>query len=223
MARIDVHDGSAHVAFGLVVCAALLLSACGAAPADDDSSRIVASVLKQLTAATPQAICVDGRTEGEPLAIFRTMIVAPDPSRRALVWRAPGSLLPNRVVADKALGEGNLSDSRTRIPLADPATAALPMVDQVRLNEVAREAMIAVAAPQGPISDSMEAPLARVRWWPLNRIGGGCREIYVVSRPVIIRGMAFVSVTAGHQGTTYALENRQQSWVPVAQWANWIY
>ena len=198
------------------------LSACASRQPDDEPHRIVASVMKQITGGG-QPICIDARTRGEPLAIFRTMIVAPDPSRRALAWRTPGSLIAGRDIGSRALVENALHDNRTRLPLAESTAPPLPMIDQIRLNGLAREAMVTASVPQMPLDNVSDAPLARVRWWPFNRFDGGCREIYTISKPVVIHDTAFVSVTAGHQGTTYALDRRGPAWAPTAQWANWIY
>ena len=68
-----------------------------------------------------------------------------------------------------------------------------------------------------------KAPLARVRWWIRNRIDSGCSPVYTVSNPVVAKNVAFVSVTAGHAGTTYAFRKQAQAWTPIGQWTDWIY
>lgn len=205
----------------LAMSVATVLGGCSAAP-DNEPNRIIAPVLAQLTAGQ-RPICVDSRTRGEPLAIFRTMIVAPAPSRRSLGWHKPGVLLPERTIGARALVENELSDSRTRLPLAETDVPFLSMVDQLRFNGLAREAMSAGSMASTNIRAVPQAPLALVRWWPRNRFDASCGETYTISKPVVIRNFAFVSVTAGHQGTTYALESNAGRWTPVAQWANWLY
>ena len=66
-------------------------------------------------------------------------------------------------------------------------------------------------------------PKARTRWWVINRIDRGCRPVYTASRPVVSGNIAFVSVLAGHWGTTYAVEKRGKSWVTTAKWRDWLY
>jgi len=211
---------SKNVARACVAAAAL--ASCSSVKPDDPPQRIIASVLKQLTSEN-RAICVDARTRGEPLAIFRTMIVAPDQARRPLAWRVPGTLLSPRIISAKRVASNEFSDSRTRLPLAESSTPGLPMVDQIRLNGLAREAMVFDSAEQLPIASPPSAPLAQVRWWPQNRLDSSCNAVHVLTRPVEIRDTAFVAATAGHQGTIFALEQRGAEWVVVAQWANWIY
>lgn len=199
----------------------IVLAGC-ASPQNDDRHRIAAAVLAQLTS-NGRPICVDSRTRGEPLSVFRTMIVAPNPARRPLAWRAPSVLLAPRVVRGPAPDPRRVTDTRTQLAIAEATEATLPAVEQVRLNGLAREAMVMKSGGEIDLAATLQAPRARVRWAPINRFDPNCDEPHSLTRPVINRSTAFVTVVAAHQGTTYAVERRGNGWVPTAQWSTWLY
>ena len=109
--------------------------------------------------------------------------------------------------------------------LREPNQLAEPLapIDQFTLNALARQLSRnretrSVAVPAARKSDSV-----RVRWWALNRFDPSCAHLVTVSNPVVLRDTAFVSVTSGHWGTTYALRRTGGAWRPTAQWAGWLY
>lgn len=197
------------------------LAACQGAGAEDDTQRINRTLLRLLTS-DGRRICVDGKTYGEPLAIFRTMLPAPDPARRPLGWH-----LPTPLEAGPSLKVGRLADQELRgerivLPERPQTRDFLPAVEQVRLDGLAREAALS-DTESVPVRAAPDAPRATVRWWPLNRLDRGCGPVYTLSKPVLFRDAAFVTVTAGHRGSTYALQKADRDWSPVARWSTWLY
>lgn len=219
----------ARAPFGLKLTAsasafgALALAGCQAgADARDDAGLINAQLLKLLTS-DGRSICVDGKTVGEPLAIFRTMLPAPDPARRPLGWHVPSPLDIGPSLRVGRLANQELRGERIVLPEREQTKDFLPAVEQVQLNGLAREASVMTPDSGVGVENTPEAPRAAVRWWPLNRLRSGCGPIYTVSKPVTFRGHGFVTVTAGHRGTTYVFRKTGDAWAPYAKWSTWLY
>jgi hypothetical protein len=201
---------------GIIGC----LGACNAR-ADSDTSQISDLLLKLLTS-QGKAICVDGSTFGEPLAAFRSMLPAPDPARRPLFWSSPAALEDGRALSSRELINDEFTDEQIVLPERLRQRAALPATEQLQLNALAREASI-MSSDSVTLSNSAGAPLAQVRWWLLNRVSSSCGPNYTISKLVILHDTAFLSVTAGHRGTTYAFQKKGPTWAPIAQWGTWLY
>lgn len=208
----------------LPLVGSFLLTGCtGAAstPADD-TTQVMQSLLAQLTA-DGKPICVDGRTRGKPLAIFRTMMVAPDPARRALVWFAPQPLRPQGMLSDRQLFEDQIRSDHVVLDKPQQTARPLSNILQGQLNSAAGQLSLDQDETRVAISESSAVPLATIHWWVRNRFDSACSPIYTVSNPVVAKNVAFVSVTAGHWGTTYAFRKQAAAWSPIAQWTNWLY
>ena len=190
--------------------------------ADGDDKGINDALLRTLTSDGTE-ICVDSGTYGEPLAVFRTMKLAPDAVRRLLHWSAPDALKLGRVLTNRELVDDELRGGQSKLPefVQDKTRLSLPA--QAQLNALADMASLVTPEPGVRLHNSAAAPLAKVRWWPLNRVGHRCDAVHTVSKPVIKRGIAFVTVTAAHQGTTYAFRKSGADWATIAKWSNWLY
>lgn len=198
------------------------LGGCSGWHADTDERRINTLLLQVLTS-DGKGICVDSGTYGEPLAIFRAMLPAPEPARRPLAWSKPAPLTPGRNLTGQELVGSELKGQQVVLPERPSGKDRLSVIEQIQLNDWARQASFASTYPAVSLADTPEAPRARVRWWGWNRLDSSCRPIYTVSKPVIFQNMAFVSVTAAHQGSTYAFRKAGAAWAPHAKWSNWLY
>lgn len=202
--------------------ALLVLAGCAASDARTDESQINDALLKTLTAGG-KAICVDSGTFGEPLAVFRTMIVAPEAVRRLLHWSVPEPLRPGRLLSGRELVNGELRDDPSTLPEFRQDQAHLPVLAETQLNMLARATALIEPEQGVTVHPVPDAPLAVVRWWPFNRLDPRCDYVHSVSKPVIRRSIAFVTVTAAHQGTTYAFQKGAAGWSTIAKWSNWLY
>ncbi|WP_375401956.1 hypothetical protein [uncultured Sphingomonas sp.] len=199
------------------------LASCSVAPGPrDDVQRINDSLLALLTS-DGRRICVDAKTYGEPLGIFRTMLPAPDPAKRPLGWFPPRPLEFGPSLGARQLVDVELRGERVVLPERSQPRDRLPVTRQVQLNSLAADG--ALMTPHGSTSfrSNPAAPRATVRWWPLNRFDSKCGPVYTFSKPVVFRGAAFVTVTAGHRGSTYAFSESGAGWAPVAKWSTWLY
>ncbi|WP_375420722.1 hypothetical protein [uncultured Sphingomonas sp.] len=209
---------------GLPMLAALvlLLPGCTAAPIDDDG-RIVRATLTLLASGRTGAepLCVDDRTRGEPLAIYRTMRAQTAEGDRH--WRHPAPLRAPGGVSGRALFEDAVGSNRLRIAEPRSTAAALPAVDQRRLHAAATSLALVGESDAVTIGDAEAVPGASARWWLINRFRAGCDRRYLLSRIVRSASTAFVTVTADHWGTTYAVERVRGDWRVTAQWNSWLY
>ncbi|MEG3174722.1 hypothetical protein U1872_00655 [Sphingomonas sp. RB3P16] len=180
------------------------------------------SLLVLLTA-DGKPVCIDGRTRGKPLAIFRTMMVAPDPARGRLEWFAPQPLRPEGMLSAQQLFDDQIRADHIVLNKPQQAARTLSNALQGQLNSAAAQLSLDQDETRVTISETAAAPLAKSRWWIRNRVDTACSPIYTASNPVVAKNVAFVSVTAGHWGTTYAFHKQAAGWSPVAQWTNWLY
>lgn len=208
----------------VAIAGGLMLGGCDVAAQAplDDTTQVMQSLLALLTA-DGKPVCLDGRTRGKPLAIFQTMMVAPDPARRRLAWYAPQPLRPQGMLTGRQLFDDQIRDDH--VILGKPQQSARPLSNalQGQLNSAAGQLALDQAESRVSIGASPAAPLATINWWVRNRFDTECAPIYTVSDPVVAKNVAFVSVTAGHWGTTYAFHKQAAAWSPVAQWTNWLY
>jgi hypothetical protein len=207
---------------GLFV-ATVALTGC-TAPALDDRGKIVRATLRVLAedrAVAAAPLCVDDRTRGEPLAIFRTMRARGND--HDLRWRHPAPLHASQHVSNRALFEDAIGRNRLRIAEPRSTEAVLPAADQRRLDGVATNLAIAGPSEAITIGSTAAAPGIAPRWWLINRARGDCARTYVLSRVVDNGRTGFVTVTADHWGTTYAVEREGADWRVVAKWNSWLY
>lgn len=205
------------------VATMLGLTSCGVtSPLRSDAEQVTQSLLKTLTA-DGETICVDSTTQGEPLAIFRTMLTAPDPARRPLAWHEPGPLNEGKEVTGRQLVAAEFRGEHIQLPEYGTAENVLPPLLQLRLNALARAVSFIPSDAPTSVTGSGDVPKARVRWWVSNRLDRSCGPIYTLSKPIVVRDVAFVSVMAGHEGSIYALRKADQAWAPLAKWTNWLY
>lgn len=203
---------------------AVMTAGCAAQSAQplDDSAQVVGAVVTTL-ASDGQHICADSRTRGQPLAIYRTMTYAPPAARRPLAWHVPGPLRPPRPLSQRDLYEDQIQGRR--VYLREPGTGmvALPAEAQRQLDTAARALSISDFEAPDDVGRAYTGPNLTARWWLINRFRRDCTPTYTLTRPVIRKNVAFVSVTAGHWGTTYAVVRRDGAWKTAAQWSNWLY
>lgn len=211
---------SRHV---LAITAAVAVAGCSAiATPDNDRDRIFEQLAQVLTSDGKTA-CIDSTTRGEPLAIFRTMMVAPDPARRPLAWSVPGPLRPPQGLSSKQMFDDEFRSGRVLLTEPGGKSNALPAIEQAQYNTAARALSAFQTESHLTVPDFRSAPLARSRWWPFNRFSPGCHPYFTVSDIIMGKDIAFVSVTGGHWGTTYAFRKQAEAWTPAAQWTNWLY
>lgn len=213
-----VQRGAPWLALGVV-----LLSGCAPRTLDDEG-RIVRATLGILASNRPASappLCIDNRTRGEPLAIFRTMRAAN--TEHDLRWRTPAALQARPKVSGRDLFEDAIGRNKLRIEEPQSIGAILPATEQRRLDATATAMAIVGDSGSATFGEAAAAPGTRPRWWLANRIAGGCDRIYVLSRIVRDARVAFVTVTADHWGTTYAVERRGDAWQVTAQWDSWLY
>lgn len=220
---IDLFTGTRCSALGLALSTLLLLSGCAPATLDDDG-RIVRATLGVLAAARAAGsppLCVDNRTRGEPLAIFRTMRAAT--TEHDLRWREPAAFQARPRISGRALFEDAIGRNRLRIDEPQSVGAILPANDQRRLDTAATTMAILGDSGSATFGKAAASPGTRPRWWLANRVGPGCDRVYVLSRIVHDARIGFVTVTADHWGTTYAVERWGDDWRVAAQWDSWLY
>lgn len=201
----------------------IALAACSPpATVPDEPAKVVDALLGVLSS-DGRRVCVDSRTQGKPLAVFSTMIVAPTASRRPLRWQVPKPLRPPGALSNRELYDDEFA--RARVLLEKPVNArdVLPPAEQLQLNSAARSLAAVGDAERVPIANTAKRPLILARWWLANRVRPICVPHFTISNPVVARDIAFVSVTGGHWGTTYAFRKRGDGWAPHAQWTTWLY
>ncbi|WP_425228634.1 hypothetical protein [Sphingomonas sp.] len=199
-----------------------VLGGCSGWHGTADERQINTLLLKVLTA-DGRNICVDSGARGEPLAIYRDMLPAPEPARRPLGWTAPRPLDPGRNLSGRDLIGSELQGEHVVLPERPSLQGQLSVVDQGQLNGYANRASLLETSRPVRLAETADAPHARVRWWGWNRLTSSCHPVYTVSRTIIVDNVAFVSVTAAHQGSTYAFRRTGTAWAPYAKWSTWLY
>ena len=211
--------------FTLLVAGCLALGGCAAAQRPLEDRELIARAVLALLASTGQAVCIDDRTNGEPLAVFREMSKAPRPARSELRWHTPLPLRPEAEVTLQDLKRAELDHQSFAINEPGPRRDALPGLDQMRLDGSAQR----LSQPVGTVNErvsirgSWTPRGVKARWWPLNRVRRDCRPLFEISDPVRDRERAFVTVRSEHWGTVYALERRGTDWSVIAEWSRWLY
>jgi len=149
-------------------------------------------------------------------------MVAPDPSRQPLAWHHPAPLRPVTSLSERQMIDDEFRADRTRLSPPRNPTEALPTVDQLQIDSIARG--LAGVGRSGTRSVSIPpSQLVAARWWGLNRIWPQCLNVFTISNPLLVRNYGFVTVRGGHWGTTYALRKQAGRWAVNAQWTNWLY
>lgn len=190
----------------------------------EDREKIVRAVLTLLTS-TGKAVCIDDQTDGEALAVFREMMIAPRAARWDLRWHTPLPLRPDARNTTKDLKASEFDQKELEIREPGVREDALPGMDQLRLDGIAQR----LSTPIGEVEESIAIRRSWVpanvsaRWWPLNRLRKDCWPLFELSDSVRDRQTAFVTVRAEHWGTLYALEQTSSEWRVVAEWSRWLY
>jgi hypothetical protein len=212
------------VRFGFWIAIILWISGCttNSKPSGDDAEEVMRALAATLTADN-KPVCLDGATRGDSLAVFRAMRAAPVPSRRPLVWHQPQPLRPPASPTGRQVFDDELGSNQILISRPEQAGAPLSFLVQRQLNFAANQLSLIKDSSSQSIAPWTGAPLARPRWWVWNRFSSNCSPVYTVTNPVVAKNVAFVSVKAGHWGTTYAFAKQGTSWRTVGQWTNWLY
>jgi hypothetical protein len=208
---------------GMMMLGALALAGCAQRPLDDDG-KIVRATLALLVTGRPAGeadLCIDNRTRGEPLAIFRTMRAAS--IDHDLRWHQPTPLHAIPRVTGRALFEDAIGKNNLRIQEPPTVGAVLPATDQRRLDTAATTLSILGESNNVSFGADAAATGAAPRWWLLNRLHSGCERTYVLSRIVRNADTGFVTVSADHWATTYAVGRAGGDWRVTAQWDRWLY
>lgn len=167
-------------------------------------------------------VCVDGRTSGRPLTVFRTMMANRRPDQTTPLWFAPEPLRGEAAAMPQQRSNG-MRAGGSQVELLAFQRSPLPLGEQDALNRAAATMATLPTAKAVDISRLKLPAEVKASWWPLNRISLSCWPVHVVSAPIIQRDVAFISVTADHWGTTYAFSRERNGWAPRAQWTNWLY
>lgn len=205
-----------------LICMPPIVAGCSAMGDASDDAREIGTAVLALVDGQSGPVCIDSVTRGEPLAIFRTMVTAPDPARRPLMWRAPTDVRSGDRLTGRELVNSQFSGLHPVLP--EPRSDAPPLagLDQMQLNALARQLSardtqrVSLSLPKGTTN-------TRVRWWGFNRVDGSCKTLVRLSNPVVAGKNGFVSVTSGHWGTTFALRREATGWKVVARWTDWLY
>lgn len=207
-------------AIGVLFC----LASCSTpnAPANSDTSEVLHALSATLTADN-KAVCIDGSTRGDSLAVFRAMLSAPPASRRPLAWHQPQPLRPPASPSSWRIFNDEIRDDRILIPRPQQMGAPLPFLLQRQLDYAANRLSLVQESEEFSISPWTGAPLAQPRWWIANRLSRDCSPAFTIMNPIVAKNVAFVSVKAGHWGTTYAFAKQDAKWKAIGQWTNWLY
>lgn len=209
----------------LVALAGAAVTSCTRPPTSEEE-RIVAAVTR-LIAAPAALTCVDRRTGGNALEIWRDARLVVLASGRRLGWSVPQPLRPPMSVERGV----ETADGR-RMRVAEPLSRApaLPRAVEQRVEVAARR--LVLADPDGPVTIP-SGPGISSRWWVMHRLRRECPYAFHLSNPAwsgpIGAGaakpgtIAFVAVDANHWATIYALERRVSGWYPLARWTPWMY
>ena len=204
-----------------VVLAAAVLGGCEPQPSLTNEDRIVRATLRVLVS-DGKPVCVEDRTRGAPLAVYKAMIDAPPESRRPLGWRQPGPLRPPATLSDEQIYRDQIEGQPATLEEPGADRARLPFQDQTRFDAAARR--LAFADPASPNRvDADWVPGVTTRWWLANSLWSRCESPYTLSNPVWAGRMGFVTVSANHWATTYALAPDARDWRVIAQWSVWLY
>ncbi len=187
----------------------------------DDAREIGKSVLA-LVDSRAGKVCIDSRTRGEPLAIYRTMTLAPDPARRPLVWRPPTAIGSGDQLTGRELVNSQFSGLHPVLPEPSADVPPLPAMEQMQLNALARQ-LSARETRRVSLDMPAKSTKARIRWWAINRFDQSCTILVRLSNPVIAGNNGFVSVVSGHWGATFAMRRTGKDWKVVARWTDWLY
>jgi hypothetical protein len=208
----------------LVLLSTIFVSGCAGseAGANDDATQVLHALAVTLTS-DHKGLCVDSETDGEPLSIYRTMMALPATERPVLDWHQPEPLRPPVELSGKRVFDGELRSDQIYLRPPAQTTAVLPTDQQRALDAAASRLGLKTDNPAKTVAPWPGAPLVEPHWWGFNRLSGSCSPRYTFSHPVVAKDIAFVSVTAGHWGTTYAFSKKPGGWATIGQWSNWLY
>jgi hypothetical protein len=226
MSRTHSGGRRALAAAGVSIAALLcvVLAGCtgsGAMP-KTDSEKVVFETLKLLTA-PGEAICVDAATAGRPLDVFHTMVSNPPPGLQLPVWYVPARLKPTTALSIAQLYDSTQKQASVHIDQPANNTAQLLPALQTQLDRNAWIMSSLGRTKKVMISPDWPVGGLKARWWLRNRISSHCQPNFRIANPIVVRNVAFVTVTADHWGTTYALARQGAGWAIRAQWSNWLY
>lgn len=221
--RLATRHGKGTAKLSVALAVGLALAGCGASESlpRTDGEKLVQATLGMLSG-NGAPLCVDARTVGRPLAVFRSITLNPPRGSRPPDWYVPDLLKPPPPVPSGVLVRSARGDGTVQIDQPTNATAPLPPRVQARLNRAANSLSLQAADQTVTILPSWKSGI-KARWWLRNRISRHCSPNYQISNPVTAANIGYVSVKGEHWGTTYAFARRESGWVATAQWRNWLY
>lgn len=205
-----------HLAAACGAIAALSLMSCARGPASD-GEQIVAAVARTL-ASRPGSVCVDRRTSGEALEVWRDARQVVSATAGTLGWSRPAPLTPPDKV-EYVVETAGRRQERMIEPIATARPLPRPLVQQVQ------SAALHLTWSDGgtEVMSVAGGPGVSSRPWLLNRIWPRCAYAYQLSNPARFGDIGFVAVTANHWGTVYAVQHGPAGWRTIAQWTPWLY
>ena len=199
------------------------LSACSGAdhlPKNSDEKLIQATLA--MLDGKGEPLCVDEKTVGHPLAVFKSIASNPSAAAAPPTWFAPARFSPPAKLSSADLYRDELGDGAVHLDQPANTGSEVGASDRATLDRAAFSLSKDKADRSVTISQSWQKGM-KARWWLRNRVSNHCSPNYHLSNPVHANDLGFVTVTANHWGTTYAFKRNGADWVATAQWSNWLY
>lgn len=206
----------------LTICATALLGSCRQGPPAvlDDRAAIVRAVLSTL-ASDGKPLCIDNRTSGSALAIWRYAEAVPAVSDTSRGWSRPQPFRPP-VQADATLTPDRTVRGRLKRQMT--AYAPLDRTEAATLTAIGHQLSLGAGDRDPVLIEQQWVPQGVTpRWWLMNRLFGQCPYAFTLSNPAQSRHVAFVLVQASHWASIYAVSNDKNQWHTVAHWTPWMY
>lgn len=189
-------------------------------PVDSDEKLIQAALT--MLDGQGEPLCVDAKTVGHPLSVFRASASNASRTVAPRTWFAPARFSPPRGLSTTDIYRGGQADDTVHLDQPTNTGPELGERDRLMLDRAASSLSMNEANRSITIWPSWQAGM-KARWWLRNRVSRHCTPNYHLSNPVRSNDIGFVTITANHWGTTYAFKRKGADWVVTAQLSNWLY